>query len=107
VTVVRERGRGGAEFNPDERKKDSNKAGYKMLGRPLTRDEERRIAAESGGHSVGSRSQRVPRRDVNSAEQSQRVPRRDLINPTEQFAPLFVLGMLGGIAMVFIVLFML
>jgi len=64
-----------------------------MKGRPLTRDEERRMAAEASRRPLGSRSPRVSRRDS--------------INPMDQFAPLFLLGMLGGIAVVFIALFVL
>ena len=64
-----------------------------MKGRPLTRDEERRMAAEASRRPLGSRSPRGSRRDS--------------INPMDQFAPLFLLGMLGGIAVVFIALFVL
>ena len=64
-----------------------------MKGRPLTRDEERRMAAEASRRPLGSRSPRVPHRDS--------------INPMDQFAPLFLLGMLGGIAVVFIAFFVL
>ena len=64
-----------------------------MKGRPLTRDEERRMAAEASRRPLGSRSPRVSRRGS--------------INPMNQFAPLFLLGVLGGIAVVFIALFVL
>jgi hypothetical protein len=62
-----------------------------LLGRPLTRDDERRVAARASGHQVDSGSPRVLRRDT-------------ILNSV-QFVALFVSGMLGGIAAVFIAYF--
>jgi hypothetical protein len=63
----------------------------KMKGRPLTRDEERRIAAQNSERQPARRSQFSSSRDFGLAG----------------FTALFVLGMLGGIAAVFIARFML
>jgi len=65
-----------------------------LEGRPLTRDEERRIAAQTTERQLGSRSLGTARRYT-------------ILNPTAEFTALFVLGMLGGISAVFIALFML
>jgi hypothetical protein len=65
-----------------------------LEGRPLRRDEERRIAAPTTERQPGSRSLGTARRDT-------------ILNPMAEFTALFVLGMLGGSAAVFIALFML
>jgi hypothetical protein len=62
-----------------------------MKGRPLTREEERRMAAEASGHSVDSGGLR---RDA-------------ILPPMEQITTLFVLGMLAGITAVFFAVFVL
>ena len=100
LEVIRERSRGDIKLKPGGGRKTqfaicrcNSGVHSKMKGRPLTRDEERRMAAEASRRPLGSRSPRVSRRDS--------------INPMDQFAPLFLLGMLGGIAVVFIALFVL
>ena len=65
-----------------------------LEGRPLTRDEERRIAAQTTERQPGSRSLGTARRYT-------------ILNPMAEFTALFVLGMLGGISAVFIALFIL
>ena len=66
----------------------------RLEGRPLTRDEERRTAAQSTEDQLGSRSLGTARRYT-------------ILNPMAEFAAPFVLGMLGGISAVFIAVFML
>jgi hypothetical protein len=66
----------------------------KMKGRPITRDEERRITAHTSGGRVGN--QPPPARRSSHT-----------ILRVEEFVALFVLGMLGGIAVVFIARFVL
>ena len=68
----------------------------KLKGRPLTRDEERRLAAHTGGGPVRDRPPLAPR--SHTILNSVRV---------EELTALFVLGMVGGIAAVFIGLFVL
>jgi hypothetical protein len=65
-----------------------------LEGRPLTRDEESRIAARSPDRQPGSRS-------------LARAHRYAISNPMAEFMALFVLGMLGGISAVFIALLIL
>jgi hypothetical protein len=62
-----------------------------LEGRPLTRDEERRIAAQNSERQSTSRSQFSSSRDFGLAG----------------FTALFVLGTISGIAAVFIARFML
>ncbi|MGO8922192.1 MAG: hypothetical protein ACLQF4_04565 [Xanthobacteraceae bacterium] len=75
---------------------DERPAGGSMVtrleGRPLTRDEERRIAAQSTEDQLGSRSLGTARRLYD-------------FESLVKFTALFVLGMLGGA--VFIAVFML
>jgi hypothetical protein len=65
-----------------------------LEGRPLRRDEERRIAAQTSAAPSRAVAARRP---------------QSILHPTrvQEFIALFVLGMLGGIAVVFIALFML
>ena len=65
-----------------------------LEGRPLTRDEERRIAARTIDRQPGSRPLGTARRYTIS-------------NRMAEFTALFVLGMFGGISAVFIALFIL
>jgi len=73
-----------------------------LEGRPLTRDEERRIAALTTERRPASWSagERQPgSRSVSATH------RYTILNPMAEFAALFVLGMLGGSAAVFFALF--
>jgi len=65
-----------------------------LQGRPLTRDEERRIAAQAAEAQPGSRSLDTARR-------------HKVLSPMAEFTALLVLGMLGGISAIFIALFVL
>jgi hypothetical protein len=65
-----------------------------LEGRPLTRDEESRIAGRTNERQPGGRSLGSSRRYA-------------LLSPKPEFTVLFVLGMLGGIAAVFIARFIL
>ena len=65
-----------------------------LEGRPLTRDEERRITAQITERQPGTRSLGTARRYT-------------ILNAMAEFTALFVLGMFGGILAVFIALFML
>jgi hypothetical protein len=95
-----------------------------LEGRPLTRDEERRIAAQTTERQPGSRWHGIAKgrpltRDEKSRIATQTIDRRPgsrwlgialryaIANPTAEFTALFVLGMLGGISAVFIALFIL
>jgi hypothetical protein len=64
-----------------------------LEGRPLKRNEERRIAVRTTERQPGSRTH----------GSSRPYP---TLSPKPEFTPLFVLGMLGGIAAVFIAFFM-
>jgi hypothetical protein len=64
-----------------------------LKGRPLTREEERRIAAQATGSDPSGRLLHTARRYT-------------ILNPVAEFTALFVLGMIGGSAAVFIALFM-
>jgi hypothetical protein len=65
-----------------------------MKGSPLTREEEHRLAADAGGRPLARRPPPVLRSDAN-------------LHPMEQFMTLFVIGMVGGIAAVFLAIFVL
>jgi len=65
-----------------------------LKGRPLTRDEERRMAARV--------TERQPR-----SQSPATASRYTIFNPIAEFMALFVLGMLAGISAVFIAVFML
>jgi len=75
----------------------------RLQGRPLTRDEERRIEAQvierqRGGKSLATAGRYTiwhPIAEFMAA------------NPIAEFMALFILGMLGGISAVFIFVFML
>jgi hypothetical protein len=64
-----------------------------LKGRPLTRDEERRITAQTSARSAGGRS-------------SDAVRSYTTLNAirTEEFILLFLLGALGGVTVTFIAL---
>jgi len=66
----------------------------KMKGRPVTRDEDRRITAHTSGGRVGNQPPPARRNSYT-------------ILRVEELVALFVLGTLGGIAVVFIALFVL
>ena len=75
-----------------------------LEGRPLTRDEERRIAALATERQPASWSpgERQPgSRSVSTTH------RYTTLNPMAEFGPLFVLGMLAGSEAVFFALFIL
>ena len=65
-----------------------------LEGRPLTRDEERRVAAQTTERQLGSRSLGTARRYT-------------ILNPMAEFTALFVLGKLSGISAVLLALFIL
>jgi len=65
-----------------------------LEGRPLTRREERRIIAQTG-------ERQSDRQSIDTARHYA------ILNPVVEFTALFVLGILGGSAAIFIALFML
>jgi len=67
---------------------------HQMKGRPLTRDEEHRIDAQTIGRRGGIRTPVTGHGFL-------------VLNAVQQLTALFVLGMLGGIAAVFMALFVL
>jgi hypothetical protein len=74
-----------------------------LQGRPLTRDEERRISAQvterqPGGNSLATAGRYTIWNPIAEFMVS---------NPIVEFMALFILGMLGGISAVFIAVFML
>lgn len=79
-------------FSRDNRERQHFLPGYAMKGRPLTRAEEHRIAAQKVERRPG------PKRSATKHGFM-------LLNPFQEFIPLFGLGMLVGIAAVFIALF--
>jgi hypothetical protein len=83
-----------AGFSRHNRERQYFLPGYQMKGRPLTRDEEHRIAAQTVGRRAGIRRSATKHGFM-------------ILNPLQEFTALFVLGMLGGIAAVFIALFVL
>jgi hypothetical protein len=95
-----------------------------LEGRPLTRDEERRIGTQITDRQPGSRWLGTPKGWPLTRDEKCRIAtqitegqpgsrwlgialRYAISNPTAEFTALFVLGMLGGISAVFIALFIL
>jgi hypothetical protein len=74
-----------------------------LEGRPLTRDEERRIAAQITERQPSSQSLAT----ASHYTIFNPIAEFMALNPIAEFMALFVLGMLGGISAVFIAVFML
>ena len=81
-------------FGRHDRERQQFRLGHQMKGRPLTRDEERHIDAQTIGLRAGIRTSATGHSFL-------------ILSAAQELTALFVLGMLGGIAAVFIALFVL
>jgi len=81
-------------FSRHDRERQHFRLDHQMKGRPLTRDEERRIDAQTIGPRGGMRTSTTGHGFL-------------VLNAAQELTALFVLGMLGGIAAVFMALFVL
>jgi hypothetical protein len=81
-------------FSRHDRERQHFRLDHQMKGRPLTRDEAHRIDAQTIGLRGGIRTSATGHSFL-------------VLSAVQELTALFVLGMLGGIAAVFIALFLL